>query len=123
MYRATFALDLFNGAGDRKISHRAIVHMTRALTAIDRDELEAGDKNRPGMPLPAVYQSGVKYLEETQKKLECPRCRTHIALEVEDDWQDAYTCLERGIADCEDLACWRAAELQLQGVQAEVAYV
>jgi hypothetical protein len=36
-----------------------------------------------------------------------------------EDWQDIPETIRRGDGDCEDLACWRAAELNVkQGIRA-----
>lgn len=66
----------------------------RALFAIN-----VGQVRRRLVPL--LYSSGVRYQREA-------RGREH--------WNDALTCVQRWRAmrvgsDCEDLACWRAAEL------------
>lgn len=53
--------------------------------------------------LPALYRSGIVYRRE-------PR-----GVEV---WQTAAVTAERGIGDCEDLAIYRAAELQRAGIAA-----
>ena len=66
------------------------------LTAIDRALLKLY-----GGEVPPLYQSGVVY------KPEHP-----------DEWESLDILLARGSGDCEDLAAWRAAELQEQGVQA-----
>jgi hypothetical protein len=55
-------------------------------------------------PLPSLYSSGVRYKAE-------PKGR--------ESWQDAPTTLQVGHGDCEDLAAWRAAELRLQGENAQ----
>ena len=54
--------------------------------------------------VPPLYESGVRYEREKTRGVEC--------------WLDAYTCWHQGWGDCDDLACWRAAELILQGVSA-----
>lgn len=96
--RITFALDLFNGDSERPESRLALQHMLDCLTAIDADYL------RKHVSVPLIYQAGVRYMEEPPGQ---------------EDWQDIPTCLAMRIADCEDLACWRAAELQVRhGVMA-----
>lgn len=49
---------------------------------------------------PALYSSGVYYLEEPMG---------------EEDFFDIPTVLRQGYADCEDLAAWRAAEYLVVG--------
>lgn len=56
---------------------------------------------------PKLYQSGVVYRREaivSGRRLE--------------EWRDIPTILTSGFGDCEDLACYRVAELRVQGVQA-----
>lgn len=52
---------------------------------------------------PPLYKSGVRYEEEPGEQ---------------DQWQDIPITLGIGHGDAEDLACWRAAELQVQGIEA-----
>jgi hypothetical protein len=61
-----------------------------------------------GIPLPDLYSSGVRYAREP-----IPR----------EDWLDALECFQRRQGDCEDLACWRVAELRLQGIDARPGFV
>ena len=49
---------------------------------------------------PALYRAGVRYRAERWRQ---------------EDWQDIPTTLKRRQGDCEDLACWRAAELRVAG--------
>ena len=58
-------------------------------------------RRHPGMP--ALYEASVSYARETR-----PR----------EDWLPVPLVYRRGEGDCEDLACWRAAELQLRGIAA-----
>lgn len=59
--------------------------------------------------LPPLYQSGVRYVAETEDF----RSRNPV-----EDWQAADEVVRTGEGDCEDLACYRCAELRLQGVDA-----
>lgn len=68
-------------------------HLLDALTAIDRHLLVK-------YHVPPLYQSGVRYRAEPPPA---------------EDWLSAPIALVEGFADCEDLASWRAAELQNQG--------
>lgn len=92
-YRMTFALDLFNGPHERELSDEALNCLLECLFKIDIAYL----RKYPNTPL--LYQSGVVYMEEPPGQ---------------EDFQDIPTCLKMKIADCEDLACWRAAELNIK---------
>jgi hypothetical protein len=51
---------------------------------------------------PNLYESGVRYEEEPPGR---------------DEWQDIPDTISRRTGDCEDLACWRVAELRVRGGQ------
>ncbi|HVW28900.1 MAG TPA: hypothetical protein VHC69_26225 [Polyangiaceae bacterium] len=55
--------------------------------------------------VPPIYGAGLVYQRE-------PLCRYC------EEWRDCLSVIEHGGGDCEDLACYRAAELQLQGIAA-----
>ena len=55
--------------------------------------------------VPTIYRAGLVYQRE-------PLCRYC------EEWRDCLSVIEHGGGDCEDLACYRAAELQLHGVRA-----
>jgi hypothetical protein len=73
---------------------RALIAMLEALVAAN----EAFLGQHPETP--ALYASGVKYVEEPPGR---------------DNWQDIPRTLELREGDCEDLACWRIAELRVRG--------
>lgn len=106
MYRITYELDLFNGESDLELSYKALQNILISFTQIDIEWLRAF----PGR-FPLIYKSGVKYLPE------------HDGDEV---FKDIPTCLKPDpkygnqlVSDCEDLSCWRAAELNvIYGVKA-----
>ena len=103
VYRITFALDLFNGPKERELSRKVLGIMLRCLLDIDVAYLQS----HPEAPL--LYKSGVRYMEEPPGQ---------------EDWQDIPTTLRMGLADCEDVACWRAAELQVRfGILAEPVFI
>ena len=92
--RVTFVIDLFSGDHERKLSHATLNVLLHALTYIDVLYLRRHPET------PRIYASGVVYMEEPPGM---------------EEWQDIPTCIRMGIADCEDLACWRGAELQVFG--------
>lgn len=101
-YRITFALDLFNGTADRQLSRDTLDIMLRNLLEIDMLYL------RYHPDTPSLYDSGVRYMEEPPGQ---------------EDWQDIPTTLGLGIGDCEDVSCWRAAELRVRnGIDARPVF-
>jgi hypothetical protein len=52
---------------------------------------------------PSLYDSGVRYQREKNAE----------------DWKDIVNILADKDGDCEDLSCWRIAELRVRGVKAE----
>lgn len=65
-------------------------------------------RGEAAIPFPPLYCSGAYYEEDPQGH---------------EDWRDVYECLKRiasghGI-DCDQLVCWRVAELRVAGVAAE----
>jgi hypothetical protein len=92
-HRITFVVDAFKGPAEERHSHNALNAMLRALTLIDVSYLVS----HPSAP--GIYDSGVRYEEEPPGQ---------------EDWQDIPTCLILRVGDCEDLSCWRAAELRVR---------
>jgi hypothetical protein len=103
MYRPTLAIDAI-GLDDPVAIEIAMENMSdvlMALVSIDRRYLRKFPDR-----FPLLYESGVRY-----DRLDPPpgsACG-------DDDFQDVVTILEHPdhprLADCEDLACWRVAEL------------
>lgn len=71
----------------------ALVHLLEALVLVNCSWLRGHPRT------PTLYTSGVRYMEEPPGR---------------DDWQDIPETLARGDGDCEDLACWRLAELRVR---------
>jgi hypothetical protein len=57
--------------------------------------------------LPALYGGTIRYQREARG-----------AEGLREDWCTAPVVAARGFGDCEDLACYRAAELQVRGIHA-----
>lgn len=91
--RITYVLDAFNGPHEQEMSHRHLRTLLMALMHVDIAYLEAHPET------PDLYASGIRYEEEPPGQ---------------EDWQDVPTCLRMRVGDCEDLACWRAAELRVR---------
>lgn len=62
--------------------------------------------------LPDLYASGVRYRQEQAKQ-----CWHPIPGGCE-DWNSAWEVVRQGVGDCEDLACYRAADLIRAGERA-----
>ena len=60
------------------------------------------DARRRGVPIPSLYESGVRYDREPWAGLF-------------EEFADITTVLDRGWGDCDDLCAWRVAELNEQG--------
>jgi len=103
LYRITFVLNLFKGEEDRELSHATLRAMLLSLMHLDMLYLRAHPE------VPPLFKSGVRYAEEPPGQ---------------EDWQDIPTTLKLGWGDCEDLACWRAAELRVRhNIQAEPTFI
>jgi hypothetical protein len=90
----TFELRLFESKADRDRSRRCILWLMEALCQVNKTYLAANK-------IPPLYESNVYYKFENSEL-----------------WKDVYNILEDGHGDCEDLSCWRVAELQLIGIPA-----
>lgn len=91
--RTTFVLDAFNGTLDPGESEVDLSALLDLLVRINELYLYV----YPDTPL--FRSTRIRYVEEPP------------GLE---DWQDIARCLQMGIADCEDLCCWRIAELRVR---------
>lgn len=95
---------VFSGATEER-APRALAVLLDAMT---RWNLELMREN-PGA-FPPLYEAGVRYQREDYKGAH------------PEDWRDAPEVLRRGGGDCEDLACYRAAELRAQGEAARAMF-
>lgn len=79
--------------------------LLRALCIINADIL----KRNPMMPL--IYQSGARYMRDPLIRYQHDQnCQWRMS----ETWKDCAQVLSDGVGDCEDLACWRAAELRIR---------
>ena len=78
-----------------------------ALDALTRANVNILRSNRS---FPPLYASGVRYSREN--------ALARKGLRQFERWQTVPIAYKTKLADCEDLACWRAAELILQGERA-----
>ena len=91
MQPVLFKVKLFRDPADRARSQQALLWMLEALCKVNEGHL--ADR-----PYPPLYEAGVRYQRE----------------EGTEQWLDIPSVLEAGWGDCEDLACWRVAELRRQ---------
>lgn len=89
-------VQLFRGPRDLDRSRRALCWIMLGLVQVNRDWLRHYPRTPP------FYRSGVLYRPERGTEA----------------WADIPTLLGRGYGDCEDLACWRCAELNNKGIKA-----
>lgn len=92
----TFQVNLFLGPNDVERSRKALLGMMHALCYVNLTWLMQYPRT------PQLYRSGVIYKPE----------------EGTENWQDIPTCLKLRYGDCEDLACYRVAELNYAGIKA-----
>jgi len=79
------------------LNDRVVQILIEALYKIDLDWLQSHPR------APRLYESGVRYRAEPQGV---------------EKWRAIPWVLELGQGDCEDLACWLAAEYTVRGIQA-----
>jgi hypothetical protein len=92
MYRVILDLASVDMKKNPELAYRSISRLLGSLTAINADYLA----ENPQFPL--MYFSGVKYRHDKDA----------------DYWRDAARIREIGFGDCDNLSCWRAAELQVR---------
>jgi hypothetical protein len=119
-YRVTFVLGSFDGERHdevrKTLRHQSLYECLAALTRINLHTILAYKKS--GKPIPKLYETGIRYRMEPVGQ---------------EDWLDILSCLTahdvelkggpKATIDCEDLCCWRAAELQAEGVAAHPVFV
>jgi hypothetical protein len=81
----------------------ALAHLLEALTAVNVAWLREHNGAAPWL-----YESGVRYEEEPPGR---------------DEWQDIPETIRRREGDCEDLACWRLAELRVRSLEHALPFV
>ncbi len=96
MFEPVFQLRSFGRS--EALNERILCELLGALTRINIAAMRE-------FRVPSVYRAGLVYQRE-------PLCRYC------EEWRDCLSVLEHGGGDCEDLACYRAAELQLAGIHA-----
>lgn len=92
----TFRLAIFEGPFDRPRSSKVLLWLLESLVQVNVLWLGAHPET------PTLYKSDVLYQRE----------------DGTENWQDIPTTLRLGFGDCEDLACYRTAELRYHGINA-----
>ena len=93
-YRITFVLDWrVDTLQAREANHAKLHTLLQALMTLNMHDL------RQHPECPSLYESGVVYEMEPKGQ---------------EDWPEIPVILRLHVGDCEDLACWRAAELQVR---------
>jgi hypothetical protein len=94
----TLGVKLFldDSAAEGERSRRALTWLMLGVVALNREWMERYPET------PQLYDSAVVYRPEVDTE----------------EWQDIPTTLQKGWGDCEDLACFRAGQLQAKGVAA-----
>jgi len=97
MNNITFDIKLFTDErGDKQRSQKALLWLLEALCQVNLTWLASHPRTPP------LYKSSVIYVPEKGTEI----------------WRDIPTILEKKVGDCEDLACYRVAELRYSGVNA-----
>lgn len=86
----------------RTLDEVTLSALLECLTAINLHHI----KRHPIVP--KLYSSGVRYMAEGKRRSGRPQ----------EYFADIPTVQRLGVGDCEDLACWRAAELRFLGEHA-----
>lgn len=114
MQPIVFKVALFRGDFDQARSQYSLLWLMEALVRINQSHIrqykKLAQEKRVPAPYPALYRSGIHYEPEpgTEEWLDIPNMLAVHGGTFPGPW-----------ADCEDLACWRTAELREQGVKAK----
>jgi hypothetical protein len=92
MQPIVFKVDLFGQPEDQPRSQRALLWLLESLCKINQDHLQQ-------KPYPPLYDAGVRYIRE----------------DGTEEWLDIPHIIAAGGGDCEDLVCWRIAEIRHGG--------
>lgn len=95
MRRIVFNGHLFTSEASRPGSEVILRFLLEGLTRANQLYLDEHPNTPP------LYASGVRYQPEPYG---------------EEDWDGIQIVIQRGWGDCEDLACWRSAELRRAGI-------
>ncbi len=101
MYAPLFQLRAFDVI-DNGAKGRVLELLLEALIAADIEYLRVCPST------PSLYDSGVVYEEEPGER---------------DNWQDIPETLGLGNGDCEDLGCWRIAELRFRAEERATPFI
>lgn len=90
----------------------------RPIRVLLKTFVSPGDTDRTRLALlslmEGLVQANCQWLKAYPKTIRLYNSPVVYRPEVDtEDWQDIPTTIERGYGDCEDLACWRCAELRV----------
>lgn len=103
MNNVSFCADVFKFQGAQEYSERVLGCLLWALVFADEAYLKGA-----ATPPPALYDSGVYW--KAEEPLGVSVCPEGVGQEL---FLGIRQILNQGFADCEDVACWRAAELRM----------
>ena len=101
MYAPLFQLRAFDVI-DSDAKGRVLEQLLEALIAMNQEYLRVCPSTPP------LYESGVVYEEEPGER---------------DNWQDIPETIGLGKGDCEDLGCWRIAELRVRAEEHATPFI
>lgn len=113
MKEIVFKLGLFGNEAERAASERVLTKALELLLTANVEYLRLHPET------PGIYQAGVRYKREPLRNQEWLRIRVplpgggeRIAIfpRPPEEWKTAPYCIDDRFADCEDLACWLAAQ-------------
>lgn len=93
---------------ERQRSQKALLWLMEGLCRINQDIIKT--QKKLGKPVPLMYGADIHYQREDGR--EWWKQGTDLESQPTELWQDIYTTIARKGGDCEDLACWRIAELR-----------
>lgn len=97
MHKITIKCHIFKKNVSRTYSQKVILYFLEAMVNCNREWIRRNPKT------PSLYKSGCRYVREYETE----------------EWLDIPTIILAGGGDCEDLACWRVAELRNQGIKCQ----
>lgn len=126
MKEILFKLGLFHSEASRPASERVLAKALDLLFTADVEFLRA-NPNTPDIYTPGLMRYEREPLEGEQWDMIVVNTptgpRSAVCPRNPEEWKAIPYCIEDGFADCEDLACWLAAQrLVRQGIECRPAF-